>query len=58
VYPEPEEILEEHRRLLDAIVEGDEERLLALIESHMVDTVARINAERGAAPVPEPDAGV
>ncbi|GAB2517477.1 GntR family transcriptional regulator [Nocardiopsis aegyptia] len=61
VYPEPEEILEEHRRLLDAIVEGDEARLFALIESHMVDTVERINAERVAAPAPvhepEPDSG-
>ncbi|MEV2278142.1 GntR family transcriptional regulator [Nocardiopsis sp. NPDC049922] len=45
VYPEPEEILDEHRRILDAIVDGAEERLLTLIESHMVDTAARINAE-------------
>lgn len=45
VYPEPEELLEEHRRILDAIVEGAEERLLSLIESHMLDTVARINGE-------------
>uniref|UniRef100_UPI00036ABA0A FCD domain-containing protein n=1 Tax=Nocardiopsis lucentensis TaxID=53441 RepID=UPI00036ABA0A len=47
VYPEPEEILDEHRRILDAIVDGAEERLgvLELIESHMVDTVERINGE-------------
>ena len=45
VYPEPEELLEEHRRILDAIVEGAEDRLLALIESHMIDTVARIRDE-------------
>lgn len=50
VYPEPQELLDEHRRILDAIVEGAEERLLELIESHMVDTVARINAE---SPAPE-----
>ncbi|MFI6576788.1 GntR family transcriptional regulator [Nocardiopsis sp. NPDC050513] len=45
VYPEPEELLDEHRRILDAIVDGAEERLLDLIESHMVDAVERINAE-------------
>ncbi|MEU3307780.1 GntR family transcriptional regulator [Nocardiopsis sp. NPDC055551] len=50
VYPEPEELLEEHRRILDTIVEGEEERLLALIESHMIDTVERINAEGGNGP--------
>lgn len=54
VYPEPQELLDEHQRILDAIVEGAEERLLELIESHMVDTVARINAE---APAPEADTG-
>ncbi|MFE0267941.1 GntR family transcriptional regulator [Nocardiopsis alba] len=45
VYPEPEELLEEHRRILDAIVEGEENRLLGLIETHMLDTVDRINGE-------------
>ncbi|OLT25889.1 GntR family transcriptional regulator [Nocardiopsis sp. CNR-923] len=45
VYPEPEEILDEHRRILDAIVDGAEERLLDLIESHMLDTAERINTE-------------
>lgn len=43
VYPEPDEILQEHRRILDAISDGAEERLLDLIESHMMDTAARIN---------------
>lgn len=47
VYPEPEELLDEHRRLLDAIVNGAEEELLRLIEAHMVDTVERINGENG-----------
>ncbi|MEV6818578.1 GntR family transcriptional regulator [Nocardiopsis dassonvillei] len=47
VYPEPEELLDEHRRILDAIVDGAEEELLRLIEAHMVDTVARINGEDG-----------
>ncbi|CAL9481411.1 putative D-xylose utilization operon transcriptional repressor [Nocardiopsis dassonvillei] len=50
VYPEPAELLEEHRRLLDAIADGAEERLLGLIEAHMTDTVARINGEDPAAP--------
>ncbi|MFG2005278.1 GntR family transcriptional regulator [Spirillospora sp. NPDC048911] len=41
-YPEPEELVEEHRRLVDAIADGDEERLLRLIEKHMVDSIARL----------------
>ena len=55
VYPEPQELLDEHRRILDAIVEGAEDRLLELIESHMVDTVARLNA---GPPASEADTGV
>lgn len=47
-YPEPEELLQEHRRILDAIVDGAEDRLLGLIEEHMTDTVERINAGRPA----------
>ncbi|MEE2039880.1 GntR family transcriptional regulator [Nocardiopsis sp. CT-R113] len=43
VYPEPGELLEEHQRILDAIADGAEERLLTLIRSHMVDTVQRIH---------------
>lgn len=50
VYPEPQELLDEHRRILDAIVDGDEQELMRLIEAHMVDTVARINGD-----VAEPD---
>ncbi|WP_344159439.1 GntR family transcriptional regulator [Nocardiopsis rhodophaea] len=42
-YPEPDELVQEHRKLLDAIADGDEEALLRLIESHMLDTVDRIN---------------
>ncbi|KAB2345117.1 GntR family transcriptional regulator [Actinomadura rudentiformis] len=41
-YPEPEELVEEHRRLVDAIADGEEERLLRLIEEHMVDSIARL----------------
>ncbi|MFF8764465.1 GntR family transcriptional regulator [Nocardiopsis dassonvillei] len=52
VYPEPEELLDEHRRILDAIVDGAEEELLRLIEAHMVDTVERINGGGGES-VPE-----
>ncbi|MBB6121633.1 GntR family transcriptional regulator [Nocardiopsis algeriensis] len=44
-YPEPGELLEEHRRILDAIADGDEERLLELIEAHMLEAVERINGE-------------
>jgi DNA-binding GntR family transcriptional regulator len=52
VYPEPQELLDEHRRILDAIVDGAEGELLRLIEAHMVDTVERINGEGGES-VPE-----
>ncbi|MFI6522730.1 GntR family transcriptional regulator [Spirillospora sp. NPDC050679] len=41
-YPEPEELVEEHRRLVDAIADGAEERLLLLIEEHMTDSVERL----------------
>ncbi|MBB4935117.1 DNA-binding GntR family transcriptional regulator [Lipingzhangella halophila] len=43
VYPEPTELVEEHQKLLDAITNGDEDLLLRLIESHMLETVERIN---------------
>ncbi|MDL4774625.1 MULTISPECIES: GntR family transcriptional regulator [Thermomonosporaceae] len=41
-YPEPEELVEEHRRLVDAIGDGEEERLLKLIEEHMTDSIERL----------------
>jgi DNA-binding GntR family transcriptional regulator len=41
-YPEPTELVEEHRRLVDAISDGEEERLLALIEEHMTDSIERL----------------
>jgi len=41
-YPEPEELVEEHRRLVDAISDGEEERLLRLIEEHMRDSIERL----------------
>ncbi|MFB4314478.1 GntR family transcriptional regulator [Actinomadura sp. 21ATH] len=41
-YPEPEELVEEHRRLVDAISDGEEERLLVLIEEHMTDSIERL----------------
>jgi DNA-binding GntR family transcriptional regulator len=41
-YPEPEDLVEEHRRLVEAINDGDEERLLHLIEEHMTDSIARL----------------
>lgn len=52
-YPEPDELLQEHRRILDAIVDGAESRLLELIEAHMTDTVERINADRSTTASPE-----
>ncbi|GLZ08662.1 GntR family transcriptional regulator [Actinomadura sp. NBRC 104412] len=42
-YPEPEELVEEHRRLVDAISDGEEERLLHLIEEHMLDSIERLS---------------
>ncbi|MFD6948880.1 GntR family transcriptional regulator [Nocardiopsis sp. TSRI0078] len=54
VYPEPEELLDEHRRILDAIVYGAEDELMRLIEAHMMDTVDRIN---GGARDPEAGSG-
>ena len=41
-YPEPSELVEEHRRLVDAIGDGEEERLLTLIEEHMTDSIDRL----------------
>jgi DNA-binding GntR family transcriptional regulator len=41
-YPEPAELVEEHRRLVDAIGDGEEERLLQLIEEHMTDSIHRL----------------
>ncbi|MFS2293857.1 MAG: GntR family transcriptional regulator [Actinomadura sp.] len=43
-YPEPSELVEEHRRLVDAIGDGEEERLLKLIEEHMTDSIERLRA--------------
>ena len=43
-YPEPSELVEEHRRLVDAIGDGEEERLLRLIEEHMTDSIERLHA--------------
>lgn len=41
-YPEPEELVAEHRALVNAISDGDERLLMSLIESHMVDSIARL----------------
>ncbi len=41
-YPEPDELVEEHRRLVDAISDGEEERLLRLIEEHVTDSIDRL----------------
>ena len=41
-YPEAEELVGEHRALVNAISDGDEPLLMTLIESHMVDSIARL----------------
>lgn len=41
-YPEPRDLVEEHRVLVDAISDGDEERLYRLIEEHMTDSIDRL----------------
>ncbi|WP_067799987.1 GntR family transcriptional regulator [Actinomadura formosensis] len=45
-YPEPSDLVEEHRRLVDAIGDGEEERLLALIEEHMTDSIQRLRTSQ------------
>lgn len=42
-YPEPDELVAEHRALVDAIADGDERLLLELIERHMLDSIDRLN---------------
>lgn len=51
-YPEPAELVEEHKALLDAIVVGDVTLLLRLIEVHMIDSIERLRPADG----PGPDA--
>ncbi|MEV5829500.1 GntR family transcriptional regulator [Spirillospora sp. NPDC052242] len=46
-YPEPDDLVEEHRRIVDAIGDGEEERLLRLIEEHMTDSIERLRKETG-----------
>lgn len=41
-YPEPHHLVTEHRVLVDAISDGDEEMLLGLIEAHMRDSIERL----------------
>lgn len=45
-YPEPSDLVEEHRRLVDAIGDGEEERLLAFIEEHMTDSIQRLRTSQ------------
>lgn len=42
-YPKPTELVNEHRVLVDAIADGDEEKLMRLIEAHMTDSIERLN---------------
>jgi DNA-binding GntR family transcriptional regulator len=41
-YPEPAELVAEHRALVDAISDGDEQLLLGLIEAHMLESIDRL----------------
>lgn len=41
-YPEAGELVAEHRALVNAISDGDEQLLLSLIESHMLDSIERL----------------
>jgi DNA-binding GntR family transcriptional regulator len=41
-YPEPDKLVEEHKVLVDAISDGDEERLMHLITEHLNDPVHRL----------------
>jgi len=41
-YPEPDELVTEHRALVDAISDGDEKLLLGLIEAHMLESIERL----------------
>jgi DNA-binding GntR family transcriptional regulator len=41
-YPEPNDLVAEHRVLVDAIADGDEQQLLGLIEAHMRDSIERL----------------
>lgn len=41
-YPEPEELVAEHRALVDAISDGSEKLLLGLIEAHMLESIERL----------------
>jgi len=51
-YPEPADLVEEHRALVDAVVAADEPLLLRLIEEHMTDSIERLRP----ADTPGPDA--
>ncbi|HEU0088382.1 MAG TPA: GntR family transcriptional regulator [Pseudonocardiaceae bacterium] len=44
-HPPPELLVVEHGALLDAVADGEEARLSALLEAHMADAVSRIEAD-------------
>lgn len=48
-YPEPADLVEEHRALVEAITANDEPLLLRLIEEHMTESIDRL------APATDPD---
>ena len=54
--PPPAELVADHRELRDAVRDGDEARLVATLETHMADAVARILDVASVAPSgPVPD---
>lgn len=44
-HPAPDRLVDEHQALLDAVVRGEENRLVALLGEHMTDAVSRIEAD-------------
>ena len=42
--PEPQRLVMEHQALLDAVEDGDENGLIALLSEHLADAVARIES--------------
>ncbi|HWC78511.1 MAG TPA: GntR family transcriptional regulator [Pseudonocardiaceae bacterium] len=52
-YPEPEDLVDEHRKLVQAIVNGSEAKLLRLIEEHMTDSIERLRPPQDGPPTAE-----
>ncbi|MGH3910938.1 MAG: GntR family transcriptional regulator [Pseudonocardiaceae bacterium] len=44
-HPAPDRLVDEHQALLDAVVSGEENRLIALLGEHMADAVTHIETD-------------